>query len=95
MGDLIVWVKRGASARHPSKQPLNDADIERIKDIANIHLEDTRTELKRANAVVHAMSQRDDDSEVDDIMVDDDSAWVDEDDEAMDDDATKDLISPK
>ncbi|KAH8981802.1 hypothetical protein EDB92DRAFT_1952838 [Lactarius akahatsu] len=67
-------------------------------DIANIQLEDTRTELERANAVAHAMSQRDDDSEVDDIKVvydDEDSTWVDEDDEAMDDDATKDFVSPK
>ncbi|KAH9080336.1 transducin family protein/WD-40 repeat family protein [Lactarius deliciosus] len=67
-------------------------------DIANIQLEDTRTELERANAVAHAMSQRDDDSEVDDIKVvydDEDSTWVDEGDEAMDDDATKDFVSPK
>ncbi|KAH8981796.1 hypothetical protein EDB92DRAFT_1969660 [Lactarius akahatsu] len=91
MGHLIVWAKRGTSPPHSSKQPLNDVDIERIKDIANIQLE-------RANAVAHAMSQRDDDSEVDKIKVDDDdddSAWVDEDDEAMDDDATKDFVSPK
>ncbi|KAH9052907.1 WD40-repeat-containing domain protein [Lactarius deliciosus] len=89
---------RGASAGHPSKQPLDDADIERIKDIASIQLEDSRTELERANAVAHAMSQRDEDSEVDNIKVDDDdedSAWVDEDDEAVDDDAMKDFVSPK
>ncbi|KAH8990364.1 transducin family protein/WD-40 repeat family protein [Lactarius akahatsu] len=81
MGDLIVWVKRGTSAPHSSKQPLNDADIERVKDIANIQLEDARTEL-----------------ELHDIKVDyddEDSAWVDEGDEAMDDDATKDFVSPK
>jgi periodic tryptophan protein 1 len=101
MGDLIssiVWVKRGASARHPSKQPLNDADIERIKDIANIQLEDARTELERANAVAHAMNQRDEDSDVDDIKVeddDDDSAWVDEDNEPMDEDVMKDVVAPK
>lgn len=101
MGDLIssiVWVKRGASARHPSKQPLNDADIERIKDIANIQLEDARTELERANAVAHAMSQRHEDSDADDIKAeddDDDSAWVDEDDEPMDEDTMKDAVAPK
>ncbi|KAH9080252.1 transducin family protein/WD-40 repeat family protein [Lactarius deliciosus] len=67
-------------------------------DIANIQLEDTCTELERANAVAHAMGQRDDDSEVDDIKVnydDEDSTWVDEGDEAMDDDTTKDFVSPK
>ncbi|KAH9003116.1 hypothetical protein EDB86DRAFT_128704 [Lactarius hatsudake] len=71
MGDLIVWVKRGTSAPHSSEQPLNNANIECIKDIAIIQLEDTRTELERVNAVAHAMSQRDDDSEVDEIKVDD------------------------
>jgi hypothetical protein len=72
-------VKRGASARHPSKQPLNDADIERIKEIADIQLEDARTELERANAVAHAMSQRVEESDVDDMKAEDedeDSAWV-------------------
>ncbi|KAH9168847.1 transducin family protein/WD-40 repeat family protein [Lactarius sanguifluus] len=98
MRDWIIWVKRGTSAPHSSEQPLNDADIERIKDIAIIQLDDTRTELERANAVAHSMNQRDNDSEVDEIKVDDDdedSAWVDEDDQAMDDDATKDFVSPK
>ncbi|KAI0267788.1 hypothetical protein BC834DRAFT_58472 [Gloeopeniophorella convolvens] len=50
MGDLIssiAWVKRGVAARHPSKQSLNGADIERIKAIANLKLEDARTELER------------------------------------------------
>lgn len=65
--------------RHPSKQPLNDADIERIKEIADIQIEDARTELERANAVAHAMSQRVYESDVDDMKAgdeDSDSAWV-------------------
>jgi len=41
--------------RHPSKQPLNDADVERIKEIANVELEDARTELERANVTAQAM----------------------------------------
>ncbi|KAH9080339.1 transducin family protein/WD-40 repeat family protein [Lactarius deliciosus] len=94
----IKCANSGTSACHPSKQFLNDADIGRIKDIAYIQLEDARTELERANAVAHAVSQRDEDSEVDDIKVDDgddDSAWVDEDDESMDDDAMKGIVAPK
>ncbi|KAH9003131.1 hypothetical protein EDB86DRAFT_3073616 [Lactarius hatsudake] len=66
-------------------------------DIAYIQLEDARTELEHANAVAHAVSQRDEDSEVDDIKVDDgddDSAWVDEDDDSMDDDAMKGIVAP-
>ncbi len=58
---------------------MNDADIERIKEIANIQLEDARTELERANTAAHAMSQRNEVSDVDDIKADedeDDSAWV-------------------
>jgi periodic tryptophan protein 1 len=64
--------------RHPSKQPLNDADIERIKEIANVELEDARTELERANVTAQAMDQRHEESDVDDVTGDDedDSAWV-------------------
>jgi periodic tryptophan protein 1 len=64
--------------RHPSKQPLNDTDIERIKEIANVELEDARTELERANVTAQAMDQRDEESDGDDVTGDDedDSAWV-------------------
>jgi len=64
--------------RHPSKQPLNDADIERIKEIANVELEDARTELERANVTAQAMDQRHEESDADDVTGDDgdDSAWV-------------------
>jgi periodic tryptophan protein 1 len=67
--------------RHPSKQPLNDADIERIKEIANVELEDARTELERANVTAQAMDQRHEESDGDDVVGDegedeDDSAWV-------------------
>jgi len=64
--------------RHPSKQPLNDADIERIKEIASVELEDARTELERANVTAQAMDQRHEESDGDDVTGDDedDSAWV-------------------
>jgi hypothetical protein len=64
--------------RHPSKQPLNDADIERIKEIANVELEDARIELERANVTAQTMGQRHEESDGDDVTVDDedDSAWV-------------------
>ncbi len=57
---------------------MNDADIERVKEIANIELEDARTELERANAAAQAMDQRHEESEGDDMMGDDedDSAWM-------------------
>ena len=75
-------VKRGVSAQHPSKQPLNDADIDRIKEIAHVELEDARTELERASAAAHFMDQRNEDGDAgmdgDDVVNDDDddSAWV-------------------
>lgn len=75
-------VKRGVSARHPAKQPLNDADIDRIKEIAHVELEDARTELERASAAADFMDQRNEDGDGggdgDDIVDDDedDSAWV-------------------
>ena len=67
--------------RHPSKQPLNDADIERIKEIANVELEDARTELERADVTAQAMDKRHEGSDGDDVVGDededeDDSAWV-------------------
>lgn len=64
--------------RHPSKQPLNDADIERIKEIANVELEDARTELKHAKVTAQAMDQRHEESDGDDVTGDDEdeSAWV-------------------
>ena len=64
--------------RHPSKQPLNDADVERIKEFANVELEDARTELERANVTAQAMGQRCEDSDGDDVTGDDedDEAWV-------------------
>ncbi|KAN0132854.1 hypothetical protein V8E53_009219, partial [Lactarius tabidus] len=68
--------------------PLNDADIEHIKEITDIQLEDARTELERANATAHAMSQRVEESDVDDMKAEDDdedSAW----------DVTKDVITTK
>lgn len=75
-------VKRGVSARHPIKQPLNDADIDRIKEIAHVELEDAHTELERASTAAQFMDQRnedgDDSGDGDDIVDDDgdDSAWV-------------------
>ena len=72
-------VKRGISARHPLKQPLDDADIERVKEIAQVELEDARTELERANATAQAMDKRHEESDGDDMPEDDDdddSAWV-------------------
>jgi hypothetical protein len=64
--------------RHPSKQPLNDADIERIKEIASVELEDARTDLEHANVTAQAMDQRHEESDGDDVTGDeeDDSAWV-------------------
>jgi len=75
-------VKRGVSARHPIKQPLNDADIDRIKEIAHVELEDAHTELERASTAAQFMDQRNEDEDGggdgDDIVDDDedDSAWV-------------------
>ncbi|KAH9998870.1 WD40 repeat-like protein [Russula compacta] len=94
MGDLIssiAWVKRGVCARHPSKQPLNDSDIKRIKEIAHVELEDAHKELERASAAARDMDQRHEESDVDDVKGDeeDDTAWVDEDCEPMDEDTMR------
>lgn len=56
-----------------------DADIERIKEIAHVELEDARTELERANVTAQAMDKRHEESDDNDMTGDDDdddSAWV-------------------
>ena len=56
-----------------------DADIERIKEIAHVELEDARTELERANVTAQAMDERHEESDDNDMTGDDDdddSAWV-------------------
>lgn len=57
---------------------MNDGDVERIKEIANVELEDARIELERANITAQAMYQRHEESDGDDVTGDDgdDSAWV-------------------
>jgi periodic tryptophan protein 1 len=61
---------------------LNDADIDRIKEIAHVELEDARTELERANIAAQDMDERREQSDGEDLMSDDieddddDSAWV-------------------
>jgi periodic tryptophan protein 1 len=58
---------------------LLDADIERIKEIAHVELEDARTELERANVTAQAMDKRHEESDDNDMTGDDDdddSAWV-------------------
>jgi periodic tryptophan protein 1 len=56
---------------------LNDADIDRIKEIAHIELEDARTEIERANIAAQDMDERHEELMGDDIEDDDDdSAWV-------------------
>ncbi|KDQ57139.1 hypothetical protein JAAARDRAFT_58614 [Jaapia argillacea MUCL 33604] len=83
----VAWVKRGVSAQHPAKYILDDKELERVSALARIELEDARTELQRAHEAAKMMGQGAEGDEVDDDGDgEDESAWVDEEDDAMDED---------
>ncbi|KAK2463411.1 hypothetical protein APHAL10511_004497 [Amanita phalloides] len=91
----VTWVKRGVAIQHPAKYVLDDKELTRISKLAHIELEDARVELERAQKAAQAMEKRRDEAETDADTVekgdeDDESNWVDEDDdEAMDVDGAK------
>ncbi|ETW83317.1 hypothetical protein HETIRDRAFT_383395 [Heterobasidion irregulare TC 32-1] len=90
MSSLIscaAWVKRGVSARHPSKYVLDDRELERVSALARIELEDARVELQRAHEAANKMGKGAEEEEADDGNEEED-AWVDEDDDAMDQDSS-------
>ncbi|THH15341.1 hypothetical protein EW146_g5125 [Bondarzewia mesenterica] len=81
----ISWVKRGVPTRHPSKYVLDERELERVSALARIELEDARVELQRAHKAANQMGKGAEGEEADDADENED-AWVDEDDDAMDED---------
>ncbi|EPQ52598.1 WD40 repeat-like protein [Gloeophyllum trabeum ATCC 11539] len=84
----VAWVKRGVAAQHPAKYVLDDKELERVSSLARIELEDARLELQRAHEAAQEMGKGSDDETGDDNEDnEDESAWVDEeDDDHMDED---------
>lgn len=72
-------MKRGASARHPSKYVLDDQELERVSALARIELEDARVELERAHKAANQMGKGAEGEEADDIAEGEDGeedGWV-------------------
>ncbi|TFY74274.1 hypothetical protein EWM64_g9738, partial [Hericium alpestre] len=63
---------------------LDDKELERVSALARIELEDAKIELQRAHEAAKAMGKGAEGAEADDANEDDEEAWVDEDDGAMD-----------
>ncbi|TBU33419.1 transducin family protein/WD-40 repeat family protein [Dichomitus squalens] len=86
----VAWVRRGVASQHPKKYVLDDQELERVSALARIELEDARKELEKAHKVAQSMGKGAEGDEADDADEDDESAWVDEDESAMDDDVPMD-----
>nr|VWP00145.1 Uncharacterized protein [Ganoderma boninense] len=86
----VAWVRRGVAAQHPQKYVLDDQELERVSALARIELEDARKELEKAHNAAKSMGKGAEGDEADDAEEDDESAWVDEDEDAMDEDVPMD-----
>ncbi|KAH9831545.1 transducin family protein/WD-40 repeat family protein [Rhodofomes roseus] len=91
----VSWVKRGVAARHPGKYVLDDNELARVSALAHIELEDARKELEAAHKAAGTMGKGAEGEEADDVDEDEDeSAWVDEDDDKADEDVTMEVDEP-
>jgi periodic tryptophan protein 1 len=68
-------VRRGVSAKQPSKYVLDDKELERVSALARIELEDARKELERAHEAAKTMGRGAEGDEGDDVEEDEDT-WV-------------------
>ncbi|EKM57817.1 uncharacterized protein PHACADRAFT_251682 [Phanerochaete carnosa HHB-10118-sp] len=84
----VSWVKRGVSAQHPEKYVLDDKELERVSALARMELEDAKKELERAHKAAATMGKGAEGEEADDDAGEDDNAnaWVDEDEDVMNED---------
>lgn len=46
----VSWIPRGAAAVHPTKYVIDDAELERVGQLARVRLEDAKMELELAQA---------------------------------------------
>ncbi|KAI8980019.1 transducin family protein/WD-40 repeat family protein [Trametes punicea] len=91
----VAWVRRGVAARHPTKYVLDDQELERVSALARIELEDARKELELAHKAAQSMGKGAEGEEADNADEEDESAWVDEDDDAMDENVPMDQDKPE
>ncbi|PWZ02733.1 WD40 repeat-like protein [Testicularia cyperi] len=48
MISALHWIQRGKSAPHPKKYVLDDGEMERVSQLANVQFEDAKAQLERA-----------------------------------------------
>ena len=70
---IIFRIKRGVSARHPTKYVLDDVELQRVSTLARIELEDARIEMERAHKAANSMGKGAEGKEADDG---DEDGWV-------------------
>lgn len=46
----VSWIPRGAAARHPAKYAVDEAELERVSQLARVRLEDAQMGLELARA---------------------------------------------
>ncbi|KAG8741753.1 hypothetical protein FRC10_002531 [Ceratobasidium sp. 414] len=85
----IAWVRRGAAAENPEKYNLDEKELERVRHLARIELEDAQLELQRASEAAQEMEERSGDEDGEDGD-DDEEGWEDaSDDNRMDEDGVE------
>jgi periodic tryptophan protein 1 len=52
-----TWVRRGVAAQFPTKYEIDEAEINRISEIARMQLEDAKGDLKAAKEDADAMDE--------------------------------------
>ncbi|KAL6301335.1 WD40 repeat-like protein [Sparassis latifolia] len=90
----ISWVRRGVTTQHPVKYVLDDNELNRVSALARIELDDARKELERAHKAAESMGKGAEGEEADDVDDEDESAWVDEDENSKDEDVPMDQDGP-
>lgn len=49
MISAAAWIAKGRAARHPTKYAVDDAELDRVSKLANVHFEDAKAQLERAS----------------------------------------------
>jgi periodic tryptophan protein 1 len=51
MISTTAWIGKGRSARHPKKYSVDEAELERVSKLANVHFQDAKQQLEEAQKV--------------------------------------------
>lgn len=68
----VSWIPRGAAAAHPTKYTVDEAELARVGQLAQLKLEDAQMELELARAAQGGDGMSEDDRVEDE---DEDDGW--------------------